>query len=148
MSAGEPALLVLHHEHRRQVGTEVGVDHHLDGDPAVDEQSRPHACAHLEPILRLVGGVHRLGIDVSEMAVAGIADVDRPGSSGDERRRKLCIEAEAFPRQRRLHLGEPDGLGGGVPERVGRPDGQEPVVPGDELDTACGVSIVSEPLLT
>ena len=138
VGAGEPALLVLHHEHRREGGAEVGVDHHLDRDPAVHEQGGAHARTHLQPVLRLVGGVHRLGVDVPEVAVAGVTDVDRPRRAGGERRRESGVVAEALPRQRRLHLRERHRLGGGVPERMGGSDREEPVVAGDQLDAALG----------
>ncbi len=138
VGAGEAARLVLDHEHRGQVGAEVGVDHHLHGDPAVDEQRGAHAGAEGEPVLGLQRRVHVLGVDVAEVAVAGIAHVDGLGRPGRDGGRELRVVAEARPGQGRLHLGELDDGVRRVPQRVGHPDGDQPVVAGPQLVAALG----------
>jgi hypothetical protein len=58
MRTGCTIGVVLHHEHRRQLGAQIGVDHHLHVDSSVDEQRRAHARGHLEQVLALPAGVH------------------------------------------------------------------------------------------
>src|SRR5690554_1309699 len=51
---GEPARDVLDHEHGVLVRPEVGVDHHLHGDPAVDQEGGAHRGALGQFVLGLV----------------------------------------------------------------------------------------------
>ena len=83
VGAGDSALLVLDHEHGLEVGAEVGVHHHLDGDPAVDEERGAHAGRHCQEILGLTAGVHVRRGDVAERTGARIAGVHRGGLSVD-----------------------------------------------------------------
>ena len=72
-----PSRLVLHHEHREQLRAEIGVDHHLHRDPAVDEQRGPHARRHGEHVLRLLVDLHVRRVDVAERTRPRVAHVDR-----------------------------------------------------------------------
>src|SRR3954451_6826783 len=49
------ADLVVDREDREQVGTEDAIDEHLDGDPAVGEEGRVHAC-RTAPARRIADG--------------------------------------------------------------------------------------------
>ena len=60
-----------------QLGPEVGVDHHLDGDAAVDEQGGAHAGRDGQLVLGLPAGVHVRRVDVPERPGPRVADVDR-----------------------------------------------------------------------
>src|SRR5215469_1559650 len=69
--------VVLHHEHGRQLGTQIGVDHHLDGNPAVDKQGGAHARGYGKQILTLLSRVHVVRADVAELTGSRIPNVNR-----------------------------------------------------------------------
>ena len=130
VGSGQTIRLVLDHEHGRQVGTLVRVDHHLHGDPAVDQQRGAHAGADGQAILGLPGGIHRFGRDVPEVAVPRIAHVDRLwlcrcNRRGDE----LGVVPEALAGQGSAHLRELGDHLRGVAQRVGHADREQAVVP-------------------
>jgi hypothetical protein len=113
--SGDASRLVLHHEHRRQCRPEVAVDHHLDGDAAVDQQGCAHAGRHSQHVLSLLAGVHVLAGDPAEGARSRIARVDRLCRSGRCRRwHGEGIAAALKARLRREHLGPARRLGSGV----------------------------------
>ena len=103
--ADQPGRLVLHHEHGRQLRSQVGVDHHLHGDAAVDQQSGSHARRDGEAVLGLLRRVHVLRVDVSVPASARVPHLGPAWLGGRELRHDIGVQAMGHPRSRRGHPG-------------------------------------------
>ena len=103
--ADQPGRLVLHHEHGRQLRSQVGVDHHLHGDAAVDQQSGSHARRDGEAVLGLLRRVHVLRVDVSVPASARVPHLGPAWLGGRELSHDIGVQAMGHPRSRRGHPG-------------------------------------------
>ena len=128
VAPGEPARLVLHHEHREELRAEVGVDHHLHGDAAIDEERRPHARRNREHVLRLLVHLHVGGVDMAERARARIAHVDRRGLAVGRSRDRVGVTLDPRAWLRSPHRRPSHGRVGDVAERVGHPDRRHAVI--------------------
>ena len=99
--------LVVDHEHGVELSVEPLVDQHLDGDAAVGEDGRRHACRHgrsadgctaLEPV-----EIHLAFGEEEEVAVARVTDVERLGGQIGRRLQEEGV-ARVGTRPRRGHL--------------------------------------------
>ena len=132
MRAGHPVRLVLHHEHGLQLGPEVGVDHHLDRDPAVHQAGGPHA----DLVRRRTAHAGRR--DMAERPRPRILQI-RPNGAGLVRQvhpHRVVVVVPA--RLRREHVGPPRGHAALVAPGVRHADRDEPVVVRAKQERAFG----------